>query len=681
MTDAWRQKFLEKPSDALSALFAGGGKGVAFRLETPEFLQQEFADSSADARSQLDHALYEWLHDMRVRYADRVRDLGHAVYTKRVVDAFIALQLTQLPRTRERIRASLDGWLPWLRPLRIAPERDAALECWRLMAIGQTNTHHESDWLRLAGDGRVEYLNVGLRGLVALPNQDDAWFNQTLLLQALFRHAVAVYPDATGARRFFNRRFAAIRARYPRSEPHWRGVLKGVLESNKYDSDGLAHELREQLRLDHESRRKILPVTVLNRLSSEHPLPSRAALKELEADINAGKRSPDTLTKRFFDLVEDHANYATGSGTGYYFVRSLHNLANLLLVAKAFAPNQMEPLHQRIQQAMSWEPWSPYCWMLLGDWYGAVGDVVMRESVMREMLRLFPDNEASRVELARILIKLGGEENHLEAGDWLREAVNLSDDHKYARVELARFLLRSEGDNKDEAEDLLRQVLDRDPKNSFALRLMSILRGSSPVNTSSAFEYATTERTDSDPPHVVERPVTTEWAKELLRRRELATEFARSERVRQRGLQAIAPSILRSANACDPLAGFYAQWLGLENLASCPPNAWAWQACQVWQKSSSVEQWSYLERRFPEAAPETSFLRILSEGKGAVTPEGWHVKFSRLIAEPHRTAVSYIGTRIQAISYVDSNRRDALAFAVLANRAAEPPVFANAAGT
>lgn len=680
MTDAWRKSFLEKPSDALSTLFSGGGKGVAFRLDTPEFLRQEFADSTADARSLLDQALYEWLCDMRAQYADRVGDLGHGVYTKRVVDAFIALQLTKLPTTREGIRASLDAWLSWLRPLRIAPERDPALECWRLMAIGQTNTNHKSDWLRLAGDGRAEYLNVGLRGLAALPNQDDAWLNQTLLLQALFRHAVAVYTEPTGARRFFNRRFASIRARYPRSEPHWRGVLKGVLDSNEYDSSGLARELDRQLRLDHESKRKHLPGTVLRRLASEHQLPPRADLQVLEADIKARRASPDVLTKRFFDLIESHANYAAGSGTGYFFVRSLHNLANLLLVARAFAPSQMEPLHHRIQQAMSWEPWSPYCWMLLGDWYKGVGDVVMRESVMREMLRLFPDNEASRVELARILIAQGGEESGLEAEHWLREAVDLSDNHKYARVELARLLLRSKGDSKGEAECLLRHVLDQDPENSFALRLMAGLRDTPTEHASAAIGFATNEATVRSQTHALEKPVANEWAKELVRRRELATEFARAERGRLSGRQVVSPSILKSANSCDPLAGFYAQWLGLENLASCPPNAWAWQACQVWQGLTSVEQWSNLERQFPDAAAETSFLRILSKGKGAVTTEGWRTKFSRLIAEPHRPAVSYIGTRIHAISKADSYRREALAFSVLVNRAAEPPVFANATG-
>ena len=108
--------------------------------------------------------------------------MGERAYTKRVTDALIALQLLELPETRELIRASLNEWLRWLHPLRLAPERDPGLECWRLMAIGQSDAHHESDWLRLAADGRPEYLSVALAGLRALPNDGDARLNQTLLV-------------------------------------------------------------------------------------------------------------------------------------------------------------------------------------------------------------------------------------------------------------------------------------------------------------------------------------------------------------------------------------------------------------------------------------------------------------------------------------------------------------------
>lgn len=111
---------------------------VAIRLDTPEILLQTFAKRSVDDRASLDEALDAWLRARRSNCADEIETLGERAYTKRVTDALTALQLLELPTTRERMRASLNEWLRWLHPLRTAPERDPELECWRLMAIGQS---------------------------------------------------------------------------------------------------------------------------------------------------------------------------------------------------------------------------------------------------------------------------------------------------------------------------------------------------------------------------------------------------------------------------------------------------------------------------------------------------------------------------------------------------------------
>ena len=489
MTDHWVDEFLKSPSENLSALFAGREIGAASSLETPEFLQQAFADRSESDRLALDDALYEWLDEMRTHYSDRVRELGSSVYTKRVVDALIALQLTQLSSTREKIRSSLNHWLVWLRPLRTAPERDPALECWRLMAIGQTDTNHASDWLRLTGEGRAEYLNVGLRGIFALPNEGNAQINQTLALRALFQYAVSKFPESKGAQRFFRRRYSAVRVRYPRAEEHWRRLLKLVLESTEYDENERASSLRQLLQTEYRLSRSLFPATKSN-VPQSHTLPSREKLQKLRQDIEANKENNKNLTERFFALIKDHAEYAERAGTGYYFVRSLHNLANRLLENQAFSSPQMNPLLHYIQRAISWEPWSPYCWMLLGDWYGATKNVLMRESVMREMLRLFPTHEASRVELAQILIERGDLENDLEAGTLLREAVSLSRKHKYARVALAHHILRMEDNREDEAKSLLLEVLDVDPENDVATKFLDSITAGTYKKISGVREYA-----------------------------------------------------------------------------------------------------------------------------------------------------------------------------------------------
>ena len=180
MSDPWFEAFRRDPDRAVADLFSGrAGAGSDLRLDVPELLYQQFPPRLADERAQLDDALGSWLSDMREGYASQMRRLGFSAYGKRVGDALVVLQLLDLPRTRERIRTDMGTWLRWLSPLRLAPERDPALECFRLLTRGQPDARHTALWLRLAADPRPEYLGVALAGLRLLPNQDDARKNQT----------------------------------------------------------------------------------------------------------------------------------------------------------------------------------------------------------------------------------------------------------------------------------------------------------------------------------------------------------------------------------------------------------------------------------------------------------------------------------------------------------------------
>ncbi len=681
MNAAWVEAFERDPSAAVSGLFNGTAKGAASRLDTPEFLVQTFADSRLDQRATLDDAVHGWLCHMRDDQLAQVRSLGEGPYGKRVSDALIALQLLELPDTRELIRDSLDDWLRWLRPLRVAPERDPELECWRLISIQQADTRHESNWLRLAVDGRSEYLNVALRGLRSLPNDRDARRNQTLLLQALFQHAVSTYHDHHAAERFFRRRLAALRTAYPRTPQHWNGVLHDVLESNQDDERAVAKELRYVLR----------PAGAAS--NSMQTRPSRQQFERLLSDIEDSQQSPTAVTDRFFSLIAEYAADAERTGYSYYFTRSLHNLANRLLARGYLAtPSQMTTLRDRVQQALAWEPWNAYCWMLLADWYDCVGDSAMRESVLREMLRLFPDNEPSRVELARLLIERGGDDRE-EAERWLREAVSLDEEHAYARVELARLL--HESGNLAEAEDLLRQVRDRDPDNPVASLYLGRLFASGAERTNRTSEalvqlpsdshvggplaalFARLHRAEHAYSHrhafaALSEP-TGGWRQELLYRCQLGAEFSRDERTTP-GAEPAVPLIRAAVRRRDPLAGFYAQWLAIDETIPCPPNAWAWRACQLWQQCAPSDHWDRLTQRFPEAVAETAFLQLLSSG-AAAGARRWHDRFDHHNGQRTTPAMSFIRDRVDSVSGTNSETRKTMAFAVLASRALEPPVF------
>ena len=190
-----------------------------------------------------------WLLDMREDYASQVKRLGFPAYGKRVGDCLIALQLLDLPEAKSRMRADLGAWLRWLLPLRLAPERDPALECFRLLTRDQPDGRHTALWLRLAADPRPEYLTVALAGLQLLPNEDNAQRNQTLMLQALLRHAVKIHHEASGARTFFNRRFAALRGLFPRGPQHWNPVLEEALSGfQNQTQEHVATELADTLR-------------------------------------------------------------------------------------------------------------------------------------------------------------------------------------------------------------------------------------------------------------------------------------------------------------------------------------------------------------------------------------------------------------------------------------------------
>ena len=165
MSGLWFEAFRRDPGKAVADLFSGrAGAGSDLRLDVPELLYQQFPPSLADDRARLDDALGCWLSDMREGYASQVQRLGFSVYGKRVGDALVALQLLDLPQTKGRIRADTGVWLRWLLPLRLAPERDPGLECFRLLTRGQPDARHTALWLRLAADPRPEYLTVALGG-------------------------------------------------------------------------------------------------------------------------------------------------------------------------------------------------------------------------------------------------------------------------------------------------------------------------------------------------------------------------------------------------------------------------------------------------------------------------------------------------------------------------------------
>ena len=709
--NAWLEAFRGEPAQAVDDLFSGrAGAGSDLRLDIPEFLYQAFPSNLTREREQLDDALSTWLKDMRDGYAAEVERLGFSVYGKRVGDALIALQLLDLPETRHRIRADVDSWLRWLLPLRLAPERDPALECRRLLTLGQPDARHTAMWLRLASDRRPEYLTVALIGLRLLPDQrDDARANQRLMLQALLRHAVSARRDVSAARRLFDQRYSALRGLFPRGPAHWMRLLREALDGFANSAEErlakeLAQELREGMTFGRSPK-------VQRRAVVSEPAPKEEK-DRLRLDIQGNVYQPKTLARRLFNLLERDHGYAEVTGDSHYFVRTLHNLGYRLLQRYQLGDTEMAGLGLMIERALAWEPMNPYSWMLWADWLEAQGWSDAREWTLREMLRLFPDNEPSRVELARLLT-LRGENHWNEAEHWLRQASERNPDGKHSRVELARLLLHRGEDRWEEAERCLQQVLEQDPRNEPARAVMAELqawRSHTADSESWPAEPPKHRYAGSGSSHssislrigrdfarngvvlddggdrvsdglAVSLPSTV--LEELAHRGRLAGEFARA-----RIAKAVPPQVVpteqiqQETRRGDSLAGFYSQWLMPDETPECPPHAWAWRACLYWQESAGPDRWRELAKQFPEAARETDFLRIFAvsevAGNGVARRSDanrWRARYGSEGDTALSPLVEFMHRGLERISEISLDECEELACTVMAGKAADVPEF------
>ena len=455
MTHPWFEAFRHGPEKAVADLFSGrAGVDSTMRLDVPEVLYQVFPPNLIQEREQLDQALMVWLLDMQEDYASYVKRLGFPTYGKRVGDALIALQLLELPEGRRRIREGLGDWLRWLRPLRLAPERDPALECLRLLTRGQPDSGHTALWLRLAADPRREYLTVALAGLQLLPNEDNARRNQTLMLQALLRHAVTIHHESSGSRTFFNRRFAALRGLFPRGPEHWNRILDEALDDFlRYANERVAVDLVDTLR-----------TTMLagHGKSSTGKPPfytpvTQEEWSDLQSDILSFEQPPEMLARRLFEILEQNHDYAVATGVSHFFVRTLHNLGTNLLERHQLVETDMTRFGLMIERSLVWEPTDPYLWMLWAHWFRDQGHRDAHEATLREMLRLFPSNLVAQIELARLLI-IQGEDGWDEAEHWLNQAREQDSDG--GRSQEVMYQLLNSRRRRDERVESLEQHPD-----------------------------------------------------------------------------------------------------------------------------------------------------------------------------------------------------------------------------
>jgi predicted Zn-dependent protease len=462
MMQSWRKSFEKDATQAVADLFSGrAGIAANFRRDVPEILFHEFPDIPAFTadREKLENALVRWLENMRRDYTAQIKRLGYAVYAQRICDALRALQLLDFPRCIYHLREVHQAWLRWLEPLRLAPERDPALESWRLISQHQPATASSAPWLKLAADSRPEYLAVALLGLERQP-LGNIKNNQTLMLAALVQHcANNDNPEQAAAE--FNRRYISLRGRYPRGPEHWRQRLDATLKAlTTHQSPSKLQRLITQLESaqPRQTRKK------QDSIPSGPSLDEKNRLLELIRDTN---ESTSRIESEFTDIINRLVAYTRQTGDSYFFVRTLCNHGNFLLDRPDLSKEIIDHLRGWIEESLRWESRNPHVWMFWGDWLAWQNRLTHREWVLREAIRLFPDNEPCPVELARLLIEKGSE-HWPEAEHLLRETADRHPTHLHSRVELARLLISKGRDYWQEAEDWLRKTAKIDLSHTYS---------------------------------------------------------------------------------------------------------------------------------------------------------------------------------------------------------------------
>ena len=472
MLKRWRESFTRDAQRAVADLISGrAALGGAVRLGVPEFLAQEFGASeeiypqTRAGREALDAALLGWLQQMvGDETPSQVQRLGAPVYARRLCDALVAVQWLELPQALNDLRERREWWFDRLYPWRLSSARDPGLELRRSLTLGQRDQSLLSLWLRMADDPRDEYYAVALAGLQGMPEAGDGAAIHQHCLHAALRHA-ALKGEIGQVRRVFKDEYAALQARYPRAPAQWKVALGAVQEAVKHSlPERVCRELRDMLTpKDVDSQATVRPAG--RRRGSVVLAPVGRHTKDaLAADIESRKGSGESLSARLFSLCEQELIYARHSGESYFFTRTLHNLGNRLLDNFTLSRPSLEHMGHLTEEALIWEPLNPYFWMLLAKWFGACGWQDQLEWALRESVRLFPDNEPSRVQLAILLMRRG--EPHLdEAEQLLRTVIGFSPRNEPSRVQLARLLKRRGEPHLDEAEQLLRTVIEFSPRD------------------------------------------------------------------------------------------------------------------------------------------------------------------------------------------------------------------------
>lgn len=617
----WREDFRQDPEKAIANLFSGrAGLGAAQRRDLPEILYHEFPDhpDQVTDRERLDSALLAWLEMMRRNYRHEIERLDFDAYGKRLCDALRALQLLDLPRSSHHIREVHGAWLRWLDPLRLAPERDPALESWRLLTRRQPENAGPASWMQLAASHRQEYLTVALLGLQRLApragerNERD---NQVLMVAALLHHFGQAPGDINQRLGEYRRHLAALRVRYPRGPAHWQEVVETAVAAAGNGGARRLSEFLEQLR--SKTAAEHLPAQARTRPSRR---PSKQEKDRTLQAIEDRRQVTEVVSRQYLALVQRCLDYAQHTGDSGDFVRTLCNHGRRLLDRPDLSSSTLATIGAFTEEALRWEPLNAYNWTFWAHWLAYQEREEHQRWVLREAVRLFPDYEHSRVELARLLIRQG-QEHWPEAEQWLRQTAERNPDGEHSRDILAKLLAMT--GQRQEGMELLRAFTQDHPDNPIIQITLQRLEAGDVDFGLDRLDEEVEQTQPNLPAHSVpdQRRLVPAHAQRgeaeiltTLRTRASTQEDFALARFASADVGPIARlRLVEAAADGDALAGLYGEWLDEDFAVAPPPNAWSWRTAHCFRIGTNDAAWEDLEQLIPDQRTTTRFVRWLAQ--------------------------------------------------------------------
>jgi len=452
---AWLEQFRAQPREALDAMLRGLARIPPYEQEAPpDILDRLFGSLPADHPDlgRLDETLCQWLDERRKdKDLERQTEYGLPRFVTETMDALSTIRRLELPRSKDRIRDRFQELTRWAAPLRLSQDWDLPRALALTAALTQTDRSLHLYWLRLCQDAaRISQrgmIDPALSGLINLPDTRGPGANRELIA-GLARFGAGL-AETSEDQRDFLRHWRALETHLPRTDKTWRSLWQVALTNHSYRDKpfvGWLQKAEPELRKPYRRSDVVLI-----------PPNIRETIKNLTGRAQRPDQRPHVLAEaeKLLTKLKDYAEAIGDAGT---LVRSACNLGNKMLF---WAPG-----HALVwaRDALRWSSNHGYAWDLRGRALQRLGHPDIAQAVYWEAVRRLPDNAVLRNQLARFLLQDRGRER--EAEEILRQTLDRDPDNPVAVVELARLLARTRREN--EAESLFHQALDQDPGNPVA---------------------------------------------------------------------------------------------------------------------------------------------------------------------------------------------------------------------